>query len=46
MGIRIQPTEIEVPQNDPFKNDCLGRKEPAVILTQIVGSIQGPCVLV
>ena len=45
MGIRIQPTEIEVPQNDPFKNDCLGRKEPAVILTQIVGSIQGPCVL-
>ena len=45
MGIRIQPTEITVPQGDPFKNDCLGRKEPAVILTQIVGSLQGPCVL-
>ena len=45
MGVRIQPTEIEVPPHDPFKNDCLGRKEPAVILTQIVGSIHGPCVL-
>ena len=45
MGVRIQPTEIEVPPHDPFKNDCLGRKEPAVILTQVVGSIHGPCVL-
>jgi hypothetical protein len=29
MGIRIQPREIEVPEDDPLKNDLLGRKEPA-----------------
>lgn len=45
MGIRIQPREIEVPEKDPFKNDLLGRKEPAEILTHLVGSIEGPCVL-
>ena len=45
MGIRIQPREIEVPEDDPFKNDLLGRREPAEILTHIVGSIDGPCVL-
>ncbi len=45
MGIRIQPREIEVPEDNPFKNDLLGRREPARILTHIVGSIDGPCVL-
>ena len=45
MGIRIQPREIDVPENDPFKNDLLGRKEPAEVLTHLVGSIEGPCVL-
>ncbi len=45
MGIRIQPREIEVPKDDPFKNDLLGRRRPAEILTHIVGSIDGPCVL-
>ena len=45
MGIRIQPREIEVPEDDPFKNDLLRRREPAEVLTHIVGSIDGPCVL-
>ena len=45
MGIRIQPREIDVPGDDPFKNDLLGRKEPAEVLTHLVGSIEGPCVL-
>ena len=45
MGIRIQPREIDVPANDPFKNDLLGRKEPVEVLTHLVGSIEGPCVL-
>ena len=45
MGIRIQPSEIDVPEDDPFKNDLLGRKEPAEVLTHLVGSIEGPCVL-
>ena len=45
MGIRIQPQEIEVPEDDPFKYDLLNRKEPVEILTHLVGSIEGPCVL-
>ena len=45
MGIRIQPREIDVPEDNPFKNDLLGRKEPAEVLTHLVGSIEGPCVL-
>ena len=43
--IRIQPLDIEVPQNDPFKNDLLGRQEMVKSLTQLVGSIEGSCVL-
>ncbi len=45
MGFRIQPQEIEIPHDEPFKNDCLGRKEPADILARILKSIDGPCVL-
>lgn len=45
MGIRIQPREIDVPEDDPFKNDLLGRKESVEVLTHLVGSLEGPCVL-
>ena len=45
MGIRIQPREIDVPKNDPFENDLLGRKESVVVLTQLVGNLEGPSVL-
>ena len=45
MGIRIQPREIDIPEDDPFRNDLLSREEPAEVLTHLVGSIEGPCVL-
>ena len=45
MGIRIQPREIEVPEYDPFRNDLLDRNEPVEVLTHLVGSLEGPCVL-
>ena len=45
MGIRIRPEDIEVPKKDPFENDLLNRKEPAEALTNLVDSIEGPCVL-
>ena len=45
MGIRVQPKELEIPTDDPFKYDLLARKEPVEILTAIIGSIEGPCVL-
>lgn len=43
--IRIQPHEIDVPPSNPFENDRLGRKEPAEILTHLLSSLEGPCVL-
>ena len=45
MGIRLQPLEIDIPTDDPFKNDLLSRKEPAEVLTHLVGSVEGPCVI-
>lgn len=45
MTTRIQPHVIEVFADDPFKQDLLGRKEPAEILTHLLDSIEGPCVL-
>ena len=45
MGIRIQPREVEIPEDDPFKNDLLDRRESVTALTNIIGSIDGPCVL-
>lgn len=39
MGIRIQPREIDVLEDDPFKNDLLDRKEPAEILRHLVREI-------
>lgn len=45
MGIRVQPREIEVPQEDPFKHDLLERKEAVETLTHLIGNLEGPCVL-
>ena len=45
MGFRIQPTDVEVPAENPFAHDRLQREEPAEILTQMLRAIEGPCVL-
>ena len=45
MGIRIQPPEIQIPDDDPFANDLLDRKEKADILTRVVQTIEGPCAI-
>ena len=45
MGIRVQPLDIDIPPEDPFTKDLLGRREPVEILTNILRSIEGPCVL-
>ena len=44
-AIRIQPREIDVPKDDPFKNDLLERKESVEVLTRLINSFEGPCVL-
>ena len=48
MGIRIQPKEIIIPsdpEEDPFENDKLDRRETVETLTQLVGKIEGPCAM-
>ena len=45
MALRIQPLDVKIPPDEPFKHDLLGRQEPAEILTHLLGSIEGPCVL-
>jgi hypothetical protein len=45
MPIRVQPAEIEIPENDPFANDLLGRKESIEALTTLLRNIEGPCVI-
>ena len=45
MGIRIQPREVVIPVDDPFKNDLLDRKEKAEVLTSLVSNVDGPCAM-
>ena len=45
MAIRIQPKEPDICEDNPFKNDLLNRKQSIEVLTSIIGSIEGPCVL-
>ena len=42
---RLQPADLCIPTEQPFEHDLLGRERPARILTRIVDSIDGPCVL-
>ena len=45
MGIHAQPREIDVPKDDPFKNDLLDRREAVDTLSHLVANLDGPCVL-
>ena len=45
MGIRIQPRDIEVPEDNPFQHDLLDRQEAVDTLTHLIGNLEGPCVL-
>ena len=45
MGIRIRPREIDITEEEPFRNDLLDRKESVEVLTHLIESIEGPCVL-
>jgi KAP family P-loop domain len=43
--MRIRPPELEISSDDPFENDCLGRRELEEPLTQFVTQAIGPFVL-
>ena len=42
MRTRIQPSDIDVPESNPFKNDALGRKESVEILARLMRLVEGP----
>ena len=43
--MQIRPSVLEIPADDPFKNDCLSRKELEPTLTQVVTQAVGSFVL-
>lgn len=45
MTFRVRPAEIKVPEGDPFKNDLLDCKERVAALSDVVTTIEGPCVM-
>ena len=42
---RIQPKDIEIPEENPFKNDRLDRLKLIKSLTYLVGATEGSCVI-
>ena len=42
---RIQPRDIEVPEENPFENDRLGRQIMIESLTYLADATEGPCVI-
>ena len=40
--MRIKPDQIEIPRYDPFRHDLLGRKQPALILTNLLLNTESP----
>ena len=45
MTIRVRPADVEVPHDDPFQNDLLDRQSSIEALTDLLGALEGPCVL-
>ena len=45
MKIRIKPRELEISEKDSFKNDLLDRKTSVEMLSNIIASVEGSCVL-
>ena len=45
MGIRVQPRDIEIPADEPFRHDLLNRRGAVDTLTHLVGNLEGPCVI-
>ncbi|MCY3923113.1 MAG: P-loop NTPase fold protein [Chloroflexi bacterium] len=45
MSLRVQPPLLPISAGEPFLNDRLGREESIKALTEVVRSVDGPCVL-
>ena len=42
---RIQPKDIDIPKENPFENDRLGRRKMIESLTHLASTTEGPCVM-
>ena len=45
MEIKFRQEDIHIPKDNPFQNDLLNREESVVTMTQLIGSINRPCVI-
>ena len=45
MSIRLQPEDIDIPKDNPFLNDQLQRQGSIEALTNVLGNLEGPCVI-
>src|ERR1043166_4063665 len=43
--MRFKPTPVQIPQDAPFKEDLLSRRQSAEVLTEFVASLMEPFVL-
>lgn len=43
--IRVRPTDVEVPEDNPFRHDLLDRFDDALALTHLLHRFGGPCVV-
>ena len=43
--MRIQPPDLQISEEAPFRHDRLEGQQSAKVLTRIVSQIEGPCVL-
>ena len=43
--MRFRSSPLDVPEDNPFANDALGREDQIEALTRLVSNIEGPCVL-
>lgn len=43
--MRVRPIDIEVPENDPFANDRLDRRDQAQAIAAILTKVEGPFVV-
>lgn len=41
----IQPKDIEVPADNPFKHDRLDRRKSVEALTHLLSNFESPCVI-
>ena len=44
MPIRMRPAEVNIPDENPFRNDLLDRESHIEKLTSLLGALEGPCV--